>query len=115
MFPAPHGAVCAVLLPHVIEANLEALRRRGDAGQTVNRFEEVARLVTGRATATADEGVQWIRTLVTDLKIPNLRAYGVTRDHTAELVEKAGKASSMRANPIVLTSEELAGILERAL
>ena len=115
MFPAPHGAVCAVLLPHVIEANLEALRRRGGAGQTVNRFEEVARLVTGRATATADEGVQWIRTLVTDLKIPSLRAYGVTRDHTAELVEKAGKASSMKANPIVLTSEELAGILERAL
>ena len=28
MFPAPHGAVCAALLPHVMAANLRALRER---------------------------------------------------------------------------------------
>src|SRR5262249_16681591 len=28
MFPAPHGAVCAALLPHVMAVNLRALRRR---------------------------------------------------------------------------------------
>jgi len=31
------------------------------------------------------------------------------------LVEKASHASSMKANPITLTRDELAGILERAL
>jgi hypothetical protein len=31
------------------------------------------------------------------------------------LVEKASQASSMKANPIVLTRDELAGILQRAL
>jgi len=30
------------------------------------------------------------------------------------LVEKAAKASSMKANPIVLTPEELTGIIARA-
>src|SRR5439155_5673233 len=99
MFPAPHGAVCAALLPHGMAANLAALRRRGGSAQAVNRFDEVARLLTGRATATADEGVEWVRALVADLKIPPLRAYGVTRDHTAELVQKAAKASSTKANP----------------
>ena len=27
-FPAPHGAVCAALLPHVMAANIRALRQR---------------------------------------------------------------------------------------
>jgi hypothetical protein len=28
MWPAPHGAICAAVLPHAIEVNVEALRRR---------------------------------------------------------------------------------------
>ncbi len=115
MFPAPHGAVCAALLPHVMAVNVAALRRRGGTSQPLNRFEEVARLLTGRESATADDGVEWVHALVADLKIPRLRAYGVTRVHTAELVEKAGKATSTKANPISLTPEELAAALEPAL
>jgi alcohol dehydrogenase class IV len=114
-FPAPHGAVCAALLPHVMEANLRALRQRQPAAETLRRYEEVARLVTGSATATAEAGVEWVRKLVADLGIPSLGHYGLKREHTAELVEKASHASSMKANPIVLTPDELAGILERAL
>ena len=114
-FPAPHGAVCAALLPHVMEANLRALRRRQPATQALPRYEEVARLVTGDASATAEAGVEWVRKLVADLRIPSLGHYGLKREHTAELVEKASQASSMKANPIALTPEELAGILECAL
>ena len=113
-FPAPHGAVCAALLPHVMEANLRALRQRQPAADTVRRYEEVARLVTGSPTATAEAGIDWVRKLVADLKIPGLGRYGLKREHTAELVAKAAQASSMKANPIVLTPEEMAGILERA-
>ena len=32
-FPAPHGAVCAALLPQVMEANLRALRQRQPGGR----------------------------------------------------------------------------------
>ena len=114
-FPAPHGAVCAALLPHVMEANLRALRERQPAAQTLQRYDEVARLVTGSASATAEAGVEWVRKLVADLNIPSLGHYGLKREHTAGLVEKSSQASSMKANPITLTSEELAGILECAL
>ena len=113
-FPAPHGAVCAALLPHVMEANLRALQKRQPAADTVRRYEEVARLVTGSPTATAQAGIDWVRKLVADLEIPGLSRYGLRREHTAELVAKAGQASSMKANPIVLTPEEMAGILDRA-
>ena len=114
-FPAPHGAVCAALLPHVMEANLSALRQRLPTAETLQRYEEVARLVTGSVTATAEAGVAWVSKLVVDLGIPSLGHYGLKREHTAELVEKAAHASSMKANPIVLTPDELAGILQRAL
>ena len=114
-FLAPHGAVCAALLPHVMEANLRALRQRQPEADTLRRYEEVARLVTGSAAATADAGIEWVQNLVADLKIPALGHYGLTRAHTADLVAKASHASSMKGNPIALTPEEMAGILERAL
>jgi alcohol dehydrogenase class IV len=114
-FPAPHGAVCAALLPHVMEANLRALRQRQPAADALRHYDDVARLVTGRARATAEAGVEWVRKLVGDLRIPALSQYGLKREDTSELVEKASQASSMKANPITLTPDELAGILERAL
>ena len=115
MFPAPHGAICAVLLPHVMEANLRALRQREPENAAIHRYYWVARLLTRQSRATADAGVEWVRKLVTDLQVPPLRTYNITREHTNELVEKAAKASSMKANPIVLTPEELSHILESAL
>jgi alcohol dehydrogenase class IV len=114
-FHAPHGAVCAALLPHVMEANLRTLRQRQPAAESLRRYDEVARLVTGNATATAEAGIEWVRKLVTNLKIPGLGQYGLKREHTADLVKKASQASSMKANPIALTPDELSGILECAL
>jgi alcohol dehydrogenase class IV len=114
-FHAPHGAVCAALLPHVMEANVRALRQRQPSAEPLRRYDEVARLATGSATATAEAGIEWVRKLVTNLKIPGLGQYGLKREHTAELVGKASQASSMKANPIALTPDELAWILERAL
>ena len=114
-FHAPHGAVCAALLPHVMEANVRALRQRQPAAEPLQRYDEVARLVTGSATAAAEAGIEWVSKLVANLKIPGLGQYGIRREHTVDLVSKASQASSMKANPIALTPDELAWILERAL
>src|SRR5258705_8056948 len=61
MFPAPHGAVCAALLPHVVEANLRALRSRAPESGALRRYDEVARLITSEADAAADDAVEWLR------------------------------------------------------
>ena len=113
-FPAPHGAICAALLPHVMAANLSALRQRA-AADALQRYEEVARLLTGDARATADGGVDWVGELVGDLQIKPLGSYGIREEHVADIVAKAANASSMKANPIALTPEELAGTLRRAI
>ncbi len=114
-FPAPHGAVCAALLPVVMAANLRALRSRAPDSGALRRYDEVAQWLTGEATATADDGVAWVSELVSELRIPKLRDYGMGEAHLAELAAKAAQASSMKANPLVLTGEELAEILRQAM
>jgi alcohol dehydrogenase class IV len=115
MFSAPHGEICAALLPDVMEMNLRALRGREPKSYAVNRFCTVARLLTGNEHATADSGVEWVRSLVNDFKIPRLGAHGIKPEHTAEIVKNAMNASSMKANPIALTADELGQVLQQAL
>ncbi len=115
MFPAPHGAVCAALLPHGMAMNIRALRARARGTGTLQRYEAVARLLTGKAQANAEEGVEWVTELVKELEIPPLSTYGIQTGDVPTLVEKASKASSMKANPLVLTSDELREVLTRAL
>jgi alcohol dehydrogenase class IV len=115
MFPALHGAVCAALLPHVMATNLEALRAREPKSVALRRYDEVARLLTENANAAADDGIRWTNSLVAELKIPTLRAHGITRGDFPAIVDASAKASSMKANPITLSADELHAILERAL
>lgn len=115
MFPAPHGAVCAALLPHVMDVNVRALRQRATGADALRRFEEIARLLTGHPAATGEAGVQWVRELCRELQIPALHAYLMTKSDVPILCDKAAAASSMKGNPIVLRPDEMQEILERAL
>lgn len=124
-YRAPHGAVCAALLAPVIEVNMAALATRGKgsavlrmwehSGPHMNRFEVLASLLTRNTRALPADGTAWLRQLATDLNIPPLRAYGITEKDIPSLCEKAAAASSMKANPIALTKDELAAILSSAL
>ena len=114
-FDAPHGAVCAALLPHVMAVNLAALRERVPLSIALDRYDELARALTGRPAALAEEGLEWTRKLVADLKIPKLSSYGIGLEDVPEIVAKAAQASSMKGNPVVLTPVELSHILTAAL
>jgi len=114
-FPAPHGAICAALLPHVMAMNIRALREREPRNPALHRYDRVAALLTGHPNATADVGVEWVRQLVADLHIPRLSVYGIKAEHVVGLVDNAARASSMKANPVALTPAELAGTLRLAL
>ena len=79
------------------------------------RYAEVARLLTGRSNASAEDGIRWIRALTADLSIPGLAAYGLSENHIPDLCEKALRASSMQGNPVSFNSTTLASILRAAL
>ena len=114
-FPAPHGAVCAALLAPAMEINVEALRQREPESRALGRYDEVARLLTGRPHATAADGIAWIAALCRRFEIPPLRAYGVAASDIPLLACRAAEASSMKGNPIKLTREELEEIVARAI
>ncbi len=113
MYHAPHGAVCAALLPHVMAINLRALAKR--APQLRARYDELATILCGDSSARAEDGVRWVDGLCHTLQVPGLSAYGMTHADLPGLVEKAERASSMRGNTLTLTREELTEIAERAL
>jgi alcohol dehydrogenase class IV len=115
MLHAPHGAICAKLLPLVMAANLKALQTRHAGHIAIERYTEIAQLLHGNKNATAQDGIQSVKELVNDLHIPSLSSYGMTKSQIPELVQKTLNTSSYKGNPIALNKEELANVLEQAL
>jgi alcohol dehydrogenase class IV len=111
---APHGALCAAVLPHGMAANVAALRARAPQHPALERYAEIARLLHGRNNVSVEDGIDWVRTLCGELSIPALRAWRITDADLPGVVEKAAKASSMQANPIPLTGEELMEVVTAA-
>lgn len=114
-FPAPHGAICAAILPYAMEVNLRALRDRDPQSIAVRRYQEVGRMLTGRPGSTAEDGICWTKDTCQELEIPPLKSYGIGEQDVPELIAEAARASSMKANPLVLTPEELSEVLTRAI
>jgi len=98
-----------------MEVNIRALRARSPQSESLRRYETIARILSGDSTAPADEAVRWAAATVEQLGIPALGSYGISPGQISAVVEKAAKASSMKANPIALTSDELTEIVTRAL
>lgn len=115
MYPAPHGAICAALLPGVCRANVHALRTRAPHHAALARFAELAILLTGAPDATIEDALSWLQGLVVQLGIPRLSSYGCSEADVPTVVAKAQAASSMKANPLPLRDDELAAILVGAL
>lgn len=115
MFPAPHGAVCARLLPEVMAVNVAALRARAAGSPALLRYREVAQIVTGAAEATIEDGIRWVRDLVRELGIRSLGSLGIGAADLPELVACGQRASSMKGNPIALDDAELQAVLVAAL
>jgi alcohol dehydrogenase class IV len=115
MFPAPHGAVCGRLLPAVMAVNVRVLRKRAPQSPALERYDEIAQILTGDFKANAGTGVTWVEELCDVLNVPPLSTYGITKADFPAIIEKARRSSSMKGNPVRLTSEELREILARAL
>ncbi|APW62439.1 iron-containing alcohol dehydrogenase [Paludisphaera borealis] len=113
-FGRPHGAICARLLPFVMDANIQTLEKERADDRALIRYTEVARILTGDPKADAREGVAWVQTLCEELKIPPLAIGSLGSAGSAAIIAGAQRASSMQGNPVKLTDGRLLEILERA-
>lgn len=114
-FKAPHGAVCAALLPYVMEINIRSLKERDAQNPALAAYDEIAQILTSDSTAQAADGIGWVKDICRKMNIPGLGEIGVAEKDFKSLAAKAARASSMKGNPIELTETELLEILEKAL
>jgi alcohol dehydrogenase class IV len=114
MYSAPHGVICARLLPFVMEANVQALQQRNATSPALAKYDEVAQLLTGKSSAKAAEAVTWIQELCTALRVPSLARFGLKQQDFETIAAKTKKSSSMKGNPVELTDEELLKIIRAA-
>ena len=123
MYDAPHGGVCAALLPPVMAANIKALREREPENPALQRYEYAAQFLlfddgsvsTRPRSATARDAMDWIGASSEIFGIPALSGYGVRAEDFDEIVAKSSASSSMKGNPIELSAVELTEILRAAL
>jgi alcohol dehydrogenase class IV len=117
-FPVPHGTACAALLPHVMAANVQALREADSAHPVLAHYASIGRALLDDPRLPDESaitgGIESVRQLCRDLSIPGLEQFGVTRDHVQAIVNLARQASSMRYNPVQLSDEALNSILLNA-
>ncbi|MDU8910037.1 iron-containing alcohol dehydrogenase [Aestuariicoccus sp. MJ-SS9] len=105
---APHGALCGRLLPASLTVNHAALR---DAGQSTARIDEVWGWIgeaLGQDRANRREALE---SFLAANGLTTLEAMGCTAADHAAIAAQAAKASSTKANPVVLTEAQIAGIL----
>jgi hypothetical protein len=114
MFPAPHGAVCARLLPEVMAANVAALRARAPQSPGLRALPRgrADRDRHGRGDDRGRDRVTCGRSLTAELAIRDrCRVTASTAADLPELVARGQRASSMKGNPIALTDDELLAVL----
>jgi alcohol dehydrogenase class IV len=98
-----------------MDVNIKALQSRHAGHPALERYIEIAQIVTGDKNVSAQDGVKWVGDLVSELNIPSLSSLGMRESHIPEAVQKTLSASSYKGNPIPLSEGELGNILERAL
>jgi len=114
-----HGTACARLLPPVLEANFRALTEREPEHPALDRLAQGCARLLGRRPAPASEVVpeaaRWVRDLCHEAGIPGLEHYGLVEEDIDVLAEASLQASSMKANPVSLTGENVAAIIRAAM
>ena len=115
MYSASHGVICAILLPQVIEENVNALTNKDPEAPALKRYDHIAQILTGENKATAKDAVIWIKNICGELKIPKLNKFGCKEKDIPAIITKAKNASSMQGNPVKLTDSELTRILIKAM
>jgi len=117
-FPIPHGVVCGTLVAAATRTNLEALRRREPNSPALRKYAEAGILLSGRMfsseSAAQDGLVELLEQWTERLSLPRLGEFGMEAGDIGRVVANS-RGGSMQTNPLVLTDDELAALLQQRL
>ncbi len=116
--PIPHGVACGCLMAVATETNIAAMKKREPNNPALDKYATLGRLMAGNShlkTAEAQDALVGIlNNWSKRLRLPGLTDFGIKESDIPRLVAHC-RGSSMQTNPIVLTDEEVASMLEQRL
>jgi alcohol dehydrogenase class IV len=110
-FDTPHGVTNAVLLPYVMEFNLEACPEK---------FRDISRAMGESLEGlslkdAAQKSVEAVKRLMKDLGLPTrLREIGCDKERFPQLIQDSMKSTNMAQNPRSATEEDILQLFMRA-
>ena len=119
LVPAPHGAVCAALLPAATRVITAALTDRDSESETgriaLRRYAEAGDILSGETHEDVGSGVEaLVATLdrwVGELGVPTLDAWGIGPDDVSDVVARGSRKNT----PVDLTADEIESIVLEAV
>ncbi len=117
-FPIPHGVACGTLVATATAVNIAALKARDPASPALPKYAEIGRRFAMQKGLNGDEAraylVDTLQRWETQLDLPRLGECHLTSADFPRIVANS-RGSSMKTNPVVLTDDEIAGILAARL
>lgn len=107
---AAHGAICGALLPHVLRVNRAHVANPA-------RLDQVGQWIGaafGQPTASVDQAATLLADWSRQSGLPGLSAQGITPADQEAAATAAATSSSMKANPVALSRDQLLSILAAA-
>jgi alcohol dehydrogenase class IV len=106
----PHGLACAILLPYVMEYNMEA---------QLEKFAEIGRILVDKdiddPRQAAERGIEYIKSISCKMNIPSdLKGFSISPQDLPMLAESS-RGSSMSGNPVDMTDEDSINLLEKLI
>ena len=111
LFDVPHGVICGLLLPHVMEFNKNTKPQEfAEIGEALN-----PNLINSSQTDKILGGISFIKKLLVDLELPTrLSELGIKKTDIKNIVDRTGGSSLMK-NPRETSKELLEKLLLKAM
>lgn len=107
---APHGAICGALLPAGIAANRDNVV---DAEQKA-RIDQVIGWIAEVFETSKDQALPRFQEWIARSGLPGLASLGVTEEHIISASQAAASSSSMKANPVELSTATVENIMRES-
>lgn len=105
-FGVPHGVANAMMLPHVMEFNKNAV---------AEKYKQAARILDLQ-DSSAEGMIRFVVTLTEEMDIPKLKTYGITEDDLSILAKDAlGRNSNCNTNPEPVSIERAVELYRKVL
>jgi alcohol dehydrogenase class IV len=115
MFDIPHGILCGTLMASANEINIRELRKARAKSLALKKYAVLGKLFLNDESKGDDfyiDGfINFLYQLITDLKLPGLRGYGIDENIIPIICDK----TETKNNPVNLTTENLKEILKKRL